>query len=353
MTRTIAVEEPPARSSQGRHLFITGLGIGQICSWGSLYYSFPLIAEAMERELGYSKPQLYGAATLGLMLCGLAAYPVGAAIDRGHGRTIMTCGSVLAGALLLAWSQVESLVVFYVLFAGIGLLQAATLYEPAFAVVARRFGAGNARSPITALTLWGGFASTVFIPLIQLLLDHLGWRGALVVLGGINLMLCAGIYWAVIDPTADTSQNRDAEGARPPTEGRSTVMRWALRSPVFWALAIAFTAYIATFSALTFHLYPLLLERGFSTGTVVSAMMLIGPAQVAGRIAIWVFASHASIRAIGSIVVFAFPLAPLALEILPASFVLIAVVCILYGAGNGIMTIVRGMAVPEMLTRES
>ena len=141
----------------------------------------------MERELGYSKPQLYGAATVGLMLCGLAAYPVGAAIDRGHGRTIMTCGSVLAGALLLAWSQVESLVVFYVLFAGIGLLQAATLYEPAFAVVARRFGAGNARSPITALTLWGGFASTVFIPLIQLLLDHLGWRGALIVLGGINL----------------------------------------------------------------------------------------------------------------------------------------------------------------------
>ncbi len=212
----------------------------------------------------------------------------------------MTCGSVLAGALLLAWSQVESLVVFYVLFAGIGLLQAATLYEPAFAVVARRFGAGNARSPITALTLWGGFASTVFIPLIQLLLDHLGWRGALIVLGGINLMLCAGIYWAVIDPTADTLQDCDTEGARLPTEGRSTVMKWALRSPVFWALAIAFTAYIATFSALTFHLYPLLLERGFSTGTVVSAMMLIGPAQVAGRVAIWVFASHARPRAVDS-----------------------------------------------------
>lgn len=354
MTRTIEVEEAPeARPSHGRHFFITGLGIGQICSWGSLYYSFPLIAEAMELELRYSKPQLYGAATLGLVLCGLAAYPVGAAIDRGHGRTIMTWGSVLAGALLLAWSQIESLFVFYVLFAGIGLLQAATLYEPAFAVVARRFGAGNARSPITALTLWGGFASTVFIPLIQLLLDHLGWRGALVVLGGINLMLCAGIYWAVIDPTADTLQDRDIEGARQPTEGRSTVVRWALRSPVFWALAIAFTAYIATFSALTFHLYPLLLERGFSTGTVVAAMMLIGPAQVAGRVAIWVFASHASIRAIGSIVVLAFPLAPLALEILPPSFVLISAVCILYGAGNGIMTIVRGMAVPEMLTREA
>ena len=353
-TRTIAVEEAPAARptpSPGRPLFITGLGIGQICSWGSLYYSFPLIAEAMERDLGYSKPQLYGAATVGLVLCGLAAYPIGAAIDRGHGRTIMASGSVLAGALLLAWSQVESLVVFYLLFAGIGLLQATTLYEPAFAVVARRFGAANARSPITALTLWGGFASTVFIPLIQLLLDHFGWRETLVVLGGINLVLCAGIYWAVIDPRADTLPGDNLHDVKRPTKDSSSI-KWALRSPVFWALAIAFTAYVPLF-AFTFHLYPLLLERGLSTGTVVAAMMLIGPAQVVARVAIWMFASHASIRAIGSIVVMAFPLAPLALEILPVSFVLVSAVCILYGAGNGIMTIVRGLAVPEMLTREA
>ncbi len=54
-------EKPAAGTLRGQHLFITGLGIGQICSWGSLYYSFPLIAEAMGRELGYSKPELYGA----------------------------------------------------------------------------------------------------------------------------------------------------------------------------------------------------------------------------------------------------------------------------------------------------
>lgn len=65
------------------------------------------------------------------------------------------------------------------------------------------------------------------------------------------------------------------------------------------------------------------------------------------------FASHASIRAIGSIIVLVFPLAPLALETVPPSFLLIAVVAGLYGAGNGIMTIVRGLAVPEMLTREA
>ncbi len=186
MSNAAAAEasELPARSAR---LFIGGLGVAQIASWGSLYYSFPQIVAAMAPDLGFSKASLYGAATLGVLLSGVAAYPVGVAVDRGYGRQLMAWGSVAAGLLMLIWSQVEALVSFYVVLAGIGLLQAATLYEPAFAVVARRFGALEARRGITALTLWGGFASTVFIPLIEVLLQNVGWRGTLIALGLINL----------------------------------------------------------------------------------------------------------------------------------------------------------------------
>ncbi|MBH0236389.1 MFS transporter [Methylobrevis albus] len=351
MTDDVFGAAPAHRPPGGRSRFVTCLGIGQICSWGSLYYSFPLIAEAMGDELGWSKSALYGAATLGLGLAGLAAYPIGAAIDRGHGCWIMTGGSVLAGLLLVLWSQVTSLLLFYVAIAGIGALQAATLYDPAFAVIARRAGPAHARAGITALTLWGGFASTVFIPLVQALLDTVGWRDALLVLAAINILVCAGCYLAVIDPAADAPPHR-ASAAVPPLSGRAVVAR-AARQPVFWALAVAFTAYSAAFSAFTFHLYPLLLEKGFEAGAVVVAMTLIGPAQVAGRIAIWVFAAGAAVRLIGSITVAVFPLALVALQVLPPSFTLIAVVALLYGGANGIMTIVRGLAVPEMLTREA
>ncbi|MEZ0214299.1 MAG: MFS transporter [Xanthobacteraceae bacterium] len=346
MTTQAATRPPSPRS-----LFITGLGLGQICSWGSLYYSFPLIAEAMRQDLGWSKTELYGAATLGLALGGLAAYPVGAAIDRGHGRATMAAGSVLAGLLLMLWSQTTSLLLFYVCTAGIGALQAATLYEPAFAVVARRAGAGHARSGITALTLWGGFASTVFIPLVQLLLDGFGWRDTLVVLGIINLLLCAALYACVIDAALDHPPEQDAVSQGSLTTS-GAVARWAMRQPVFWALAVAFTAYAAAFSAFTFHLYPLLSDRGFGSAEVVAAMAIIGPAQVAGRLAIWLLAPRASVRLIGCIVVLVFPIALLALE-LPPSFAVIAGMAALYGAANGIMTIVRGLAVPEMLTRQA
>ena len=85
----------------GRPLFIAGLGLAQIASWGTLYYSFALIAERMGHDLGLSKPEVYGAATIGLLIASFTAYPVGIAIDRGYGRAIMALGSILAGLLLL------------------------------------------------------------------------------------------------------------------------------------------------------------------------------------------------------------------------------------------------------------
>ncbi len=341
-----------AASPDKAHGLVTALGIGQICSWGSLYYSFPLIAEAMGAELGWSKPDLYGAATLGLMLAALAAYPVGVAVDRGYGRWVMGLSSLAAGGLLLLWSQVTSLWAFYVLVGGIGALQAATLYEPAFAVVARRVGPGHSRAGITALTLWGGFASTVFIPLVQWLLNHWGWREALMALAAVNVFVCASAYLLFISPARDAKPASDVTPAEERERNRLAV-RDALHRPVFWALLVSLTAYAAMFSAFTFHMYPLLRERGIDTASVVQAIALIGPAQVAGRIVISLFAAKASMRAVGTAVVTIFPLAFGALAFLRADFLTVAAVCVVYGAANGIFTIVRGMVVPEMLSRHA
>jgi predicted MFS family arabinose efflux permease len=340
-----ASELAPWAPVSGRSWFITGLGIAQIASWGTLSYSFPLIASAMDADLDWSKTALYGAATLGALLSAVLALPVGAAIDRGYGRGVMAGASVLAGTLLVLWAFADNLFIFYIAAAGIGALQAATLYEPAFAVVARRAGPAGARNAITALTLWGGFASTVFIPVVQLLLDLYGWRGTLAILGGVNVLLCATVYWATIDPT------RDVPPAPPSTHATDRApVRAALRNPVFWGLALSFTAYTATFAAFIYHFYPMMLERGFEAHTVVLAMTLIGPAQVAGRIAVRLLGSQASGRRIGSLVVLAFPLAMAVLAWAPPLFWMVGGACILYGAANGVMTIVRGIAIPEMVS---
>ena len=328
--------------------FIVGLGLAQIVSWGTPYYAFPLIAVAMEADLGLSKPALYGAATFGLSVGSLAAYPVGAAIDRGHGRTVLSLGSVLAALLLCAWSQVGKLPPFYAVFAGIGVAQAMTLYDPVFAVAARR-ATGEARAAITALTLWGGFASTVFVPVTQALLDRLGWRQALAVLGALNLMICVPLHLTVVE-----TEPRERAAATSTVAGRAAtprdVVRAVTRQPAFVALAIAFTLYSGAFAALTYHLYPLLLERRLPEASVVAGIALIGPAQVAGRIVFWWLARNLPIQGIGMATVVALPLSLVMLIALPSSFAWLAGFAVIYGAANGVMTIVRGLAVPEMVT---
>jgi len=318
-------------------------------SWGSLYYSFPVIAEAMGRELGLAKPALYGAATVGVLVAGLASYPIGAAIDRGHGRAIMTLGSVLGGALLIAWSRTTSQWMFYLLFGGIGLAQAMTMYEPAFAVVTRRYG-GEARRGITALTLWGGFASTVFVPLTQWLVDRVGWRDALLSLGACNFLICVGLYAWVIDPRLDTERPAPARSGGD-VGGRA--VRWVLRRPAFWGLLVSFTVYYGMYVGLTFHLYALLLERGLSAGMVVSALAIIGPAQVAARVVVWVQGRKLSAHAIGLVAMTAFTLGLALLMFAHGSFVAVALATAVWGGANGVITIVRGLAVPEMLTQDA
>lgn len=233
--------------------FIAGLGMAQIISWGSLIYAFPLLATPMAADFTWSRAETFGLASLALAVAGLAAYPVGRAIDRGYGRTVMAGGSLLATLALLIWSQVDAGWLLPPLFIMIGLAQAMTLYEPGFAVVSRRFGP-QARRGITVLTLWGGFASTVFVPLTQFLLDRLGWRGTLEMLAAINMFLAMPLHLRVIDRRTPALSHR----AVATDDG---IVRWVLRQPAFWGLMAAFTLYYALFSGISFHLYPLLGNR--------------------------------------------------------------------------------------------
>ncbi len=332
--------------------FISALGAAQICSWGTLFYGFPLIAEAMRTDLGWSKTELYGAATCGMLLAGLAVYPVGAAIDRGHGRFMMAGASVIAGLLLAVWSQVTSIFAFYGVLALLGCMQAATLYEPAFAVIVRRVGPLGARKGITALTLWGGFASTVFIPVIHFLIDTQGWRGALVVMAAVNAVVCGGLYFFAIDPGKDAPVRVHHPDEPAPLAGRAAV-RESMRKPAYWGLMIAWISYAAAFSSLTYHFYPLLLERGLDSSGVVMVLAVIGPAQVAGRVMILAFAAEAPARKLGSAVVIVFPLVVIGFAYAPPQVAVIALIAAFYGAANGMITIIRGIAVPEMVTREA
>ena len=329
---------------------VWALALAQVVSWGSLYYAFSLFVVPMEAELGWSRSDTNGALSLGLLISGLVAYPIGVSVDRHGGRAIMTTGSAFGAVLLFLWSQTSSLVLFYVIWAGLGLVLGATLYEPVFVVITRSYPQSY-RNRITALTLVGGFASTVFIPLTSLFIDRLGWRDALIALALANLAVALPIHGLLLrdrNHAPHSSAASDIEAKSADLEA----MRRALHHPVFWGLAICFTAYYATFSALTFHLIPLLTARGMPAATIVGAYAVIGPGQVAGRIALLAIPGGFSSAAAGRIAVLALPSAVLLLIAFPQSVPALFLFAALYGIGNGILTIVRGTVVPDLMWRE-
>jgi predicted MFS family arabinose efflux permease len=324
---------------------VWALSAAQLVSWGSIYYSFSLFVVPMESELGWSRTALNGALSLGLLVSGLVAYPIGARIDRHGGRAVMALGSLAGAVLFAAWSRVDSLALFYAIWLGLGLALAATLYEPVFAVVTRAFPE-DYRTRITALTLVGGFASTVFIPLTQLFIDELGWRGALVALGGCNAAIALPVHALLLRDGARAASRAETQ------RFGDAALRRALTHPAFWSLALCFTAYYATFSAMTFHIIPLLAERRVPTAIIVAAIATIGPAQVGGRVALLALGRRFSTPLAGRIAFLGLPCSVLLLLALPASIAGLFAFAAIYGAANGIITIIRGTAVPDLLWRE-
>lgn len=330
--------------------FLWGLATAQVVSWGSIYYSFSLFVVPMEAELGWTRTEINGALSSGLLISGFAAYPVGAWIDRHGGRALMTLGSALATVLLAAWSAIESLALLYVIWIGLGLALAATLYEPVFAVLTRTFPE-TYRARITALTLIGGFASTVFIPLTQLFISEFGWRNALLALAVCNAAICVPLH-AFLLRAEPGHTTRAAGSGGDSARAEENILRRALRHPAFWGLAVCFTAYYAAFSALTFHIIPLLAERAVPIATIVAAVAIVGPAQVAGRLVLFAARGRLSASFAGRLATLMFPLSVVFLIAFPSSLAALFVFAACYGAANGIMTIVRGTAVPDLMWRE-
>jgi MFS family permease len=322
------------------------MAVAQVISWGTLYYAFSLFVVPMQASLGWSRALLNGALSLGLLSMGLVAFPVGAWIDRHGGRGVMTLGSLLGGVLLLAWAQVETPWAFYLIWMLIGVTLAGVLYEPAFAVITAVFGP-DARRGITALTLVGGFASTVFMPLTQVLISAVGWRQTLLILGALNLVVCLPLH-ALWVPGAPAPQGPEAPQERPLV---ARERRALMRGRIFVGLAFWFTAYNAAQTAFIFQFVPLLTTWGVETAAILTSVALIGPMQVAGRVVLMLLSARLGTREMGLAVTVLLPASLLTLLCLPHTLVWLGLVASLYGAGNGIMTIVRGIAVSELLGR--
>lgn len=321
------------------------LSVTQLITWGSVFYTFALLMEPVERELGLMRAQSSLAFSLALLAEGLLAYPVGRWIDRGHERAVMTGGSLVVALCLFAHSFVNSIAQFYAVWAVLGAALAATLYSPVFAVVTRRYPHDFRRAIIT-LTFLGGLASTVFIPLAAALIHALGWRHALWVLAAIHLLVCVPLHARWLRGAPARAVGSVAHGA--PKAG----LRHHLRSAPFLLLGVFVVIMMAITAALPAHMVSLLRENGLSEVWVVAIPASIGVIQVLGRALLYVFESRYDVHVANRLIPCLIPMGLAALLAGGGHGVAALVFVVLYGLGNGMMTIVKGTAIALYVSRD-
>jgi MFS family permease len=326
---------------------VTALACCQLLTWAALYYGFSSFVLPMRDELRWSEPTLMGAFSVGLAAWGGASYAVGAAIDRGHGRAVLAGGAALAALGLSAWAAVREPWMFYAVWIVLGAAMAMTLYDPAFTVLTKRYPQ-RYRQGITALTLVGGFASTLSFPAVAWLMPALGWRGTLVAMAVTLLVVVVPLHaWALRDDGGD-----GGAAPAPLREGDAAdaTLHEALRHRTFWLMALAFTLYAFAAAALWAHVMPALAAKGLSQHEALAVVVWIGPAQVAGRLVYAWLGRHWSLRVLGAVVLLGLPLA-FALFALARSVWVLWAFAAVFGAANGLITIVRGALVPETFGR--
>jgi len=325
------------------------LSVAQLVSWGSTFYLFALLMTPVEQELGLSRAESSLAFSLALLVEGLLAYSVGRWIDQGHERAVMSGGSLLAALSLAAMSLVSGRVGFYLAWAGLGAAMAAMLYQPVFAVVTRRYP-NDFRRAIITMTFLGGLASTVFIPLIAWLMASFGWRTAVLVLAALHLLVCLPVHWQAL---RHAPQARRSPAAGQPA---ATSLTRHLRSPTFALVGLFLVLMMAITVALPAHMVNLLREHGMSEAWAIAVPASIGVIQVAGRLLMYFFEHHLDVHRANRLILTLLPLALVALVAAPTLGAwqggLMLVFVLLWGIGNGMLTIVKGTAMALYVSRE-
>jgi MFS family permease len=323
--------------------FVPLLGITQVIGYGSIFYAYPILVPYVSAEFGVAPTTLFAVLSIGLLAGGLVSPYFGGLLDRLGAPNVMAMGSLAAGGLMVAIAAAPNFASFAVLVVLLEALSFAVLYDAAFATLALREPQAT-RTAITRLTLIGGFASTLFWPLTGLLAEVWGWRGTYLSYAALHLLIALPLhFWIARQATPAVSTARVESRARP---NFATVAPDRQRK-AFWVLGLSYAVTGMVIAAIGVHLVPVLLARDL--GQIAFAMgMLMGPSQVAIRLVEAGFWRNWHPLSVALVSGAAVPLALLALLIPLDSVLLAAAFAVIFGAGQGLSSIVRG-SVPLVL----
>ncbi|WEX11048.1 arsenite efflux MFS transporter ArsK [Chelativorans sp. AA-79] len=329
---------------------IWALGLTQIIGYGTLYYSFSVLAPAIGATFDWTPEWTFGALTIALLAGGLVSPLSGHMVDKWGAAPTMTVGSLVVGLALVLMGVAANGYLFAFALIFMEATSTLVLYAAAFAALVQ-LGGRDAQRSITHLTLIAGFASTIFWPLTAALLSWMDWRTVYLVFAAMNVLVCAPLhFWLGRIPRpaleteragTDDSRREEIAGSLPP--GR--------RSFGFALVLAAFAFEGVLMSAVTLQMVPLLTTLGLGSGMVLITSVF-GPAQVLSRLTNMVFGKNFPATSLAIVAAVLLPFGTAVLVLTAPSIPGAVLFALLFGLGSGLTSIVSGSLPLQLFGRE-
>ncbi len=168
------------------------LGVITIAVYGCWFYAFGVLFDPILVDTGWSEPTLAAAFSASILIGGVGSIAGGWLLDRFGSRIVFLMAAVVTlGSFQIAASSTDVLTFGVAGAVGGGTLGALGFYHIT-QTTAVRISSGSTDRAIAVLTIWGAFASAIYMPIAAVLVEPLGWRTTLRL-----LTLSAGIVLAV------------------------------------------------------------------------------------------------------------------------------------------------------------
>jgi len=322
---------------------ILALGVTSTIGYGTISYSFSLMSLEVIRHFEWSHTFVYGTFSFAIFISALVSPFFGKLYDQIGSRIPMSVGSFCVFVCFICLSQIESSLGYFISLVALEIVFLLVVYEAAFVALTRHYGS-HARPAISKITLMGGFASTLFWPLISWLIQQIGWQHTYVLLGFLHLFICLPLHWFVID-SQDEIAKKPVEELSNDSEPPSGI-KIKNRRKVELLIAFVFGSMAFTMTSIHTHIFSILEQLSVEQKFALLASTLIGPTQVIARFIEMTFGQKLSSTWIGVIGASAMFLGVSSLLItgtMHVEFVLLF--AIFFGIGQGLKNIVEG-AIP-------
>ena len=184
------------------------LGVITIASYGCWFYAFGVLFDPIIADTGWSEPALASAFSASILIGGLGSMAGGWFLDRFGSRSVFA----VAAAVTLVAFQVAAGATDVLTFAIAAAIGGGTIGALGFyhitQTAAVRISSNTSDRAIAVLTIWGAFASAVYMPIAAFLVEPLGWRMTL------RILTLSAVVALVVGAIVVTTKTSEMPGTR-------------------------------------------------------------------------------------------------------------------------------------------